>query len=142
MKKLIDKSLLPFLLIGAGNTLLSQLMMQGLMSAGAGYWLSSGIAFFLTSVLSFILNRRFSFHSRAPVRDTLWRFALNIAVCWLLAYSVARPATAWLLNRLLPDSSLDVERVSLLTGQVLFTALNYFGQKFFAFRKRGHDGPR
>lgn len=135
MKQIVDKSLLPFLLIGAGNTVLSQGIMQGLMTVGAGYWLSSAAAFIFTSILSYFLNRRFSFHSSRKISDTLWRFALNIAVCYFLAYSVARPLTRWILERLLPETPLDPERAALLTGQVLFTGFNYFGQKFFAFRE-------
>lgn len=101
--RLFDRSLWIFLLIGVGNTLLSFVIMQGMYALGwGGYWLSSAFAFALTSVLSFFLNKRFSFRNRDSVKHTAWRFALVIGVCYLLAYSAAQPATAWLLDRVVP----------------------------------------
>ena len=102
---------------------------------GGYYWLSSAFAFAPTSVLSLYLNKRFSFRTRASVKHTAWRFALVIGVCYLLAYSAAQPATAWLLDRLLSPHALKVsnDQIALFVGQVLFTGLNYLGQRFFAF---------
>ena len=60
------------------------------------------------------------------------RFALNVAVCWLLAYGLAKPLVLWAL------SGREVwiqENVAMLVGMCLYTALNYLGQRFFAFRK-------
>ena len=135
--RFFDRSMLIFLLIGLGNTLLSQGVMQGLYALGAGYWWSSAIAFALTALLSYALNKRFSFRNTDSVGSTLWRFALVVAACYLLAYSLARPLTASLLRRFLPaaEESL-VEKLAMLTGQVLYTGLNYLGQRFFAFRQR------
>jgi putative flippase GtrA len=138
LKKLLNKSLLFFLLIGAGNTLLSMGIMYLLYTlAGFGYWGSSAVAFTLTSILSFVLNKRLSFQYEGHVWAAALRFALVIAVCYLIAYSLAQPATAWLLGRLMSTSlpSVTIDKAALLTGQVLFTGLNYFGQRFFAFRK-------
>jgi putative flippase GtrA len=137
-KKLLDKSLLFFLLIGAGNTLLSMGIMYLLYTlAGFGYWGSSAVAFTLTSILSFLLNKRLSFRYEGHVWAAAVRFALVIAVCYLIAYSLAQPATAWLLGKMMSAalSSVTIDKVALLTGQVLFTGLNYFGQRFFAFRR-------
>ena len=138
LKKLLDKSLLFFLLIGVGNTLLSMGIMYLLYTlAGFGYWGSSAVAFSLTSILSFILNKRLSFQYEGQVWVAALRFALVIAVCYLIAYSLAQPATAWLLGRLMSTSFSPetIDKAALLTGQVLFTGLNYFGQRFFAFRR-------
>jgi putative flippase GtrA len=138
LKKLLDKSLLFFLLIGAGNTLLSMGIMYLLYTlAGFGYWGSSAVAFTLTSILSFLLNKRLSFRYEGHVWAAAVRFALVIAVCYLIAYSLAQPATAWLLGKMMSAafSSETIDKVALLTGQVLFTGLNYFGQRFFAFRR-------
>jgi putative flippase GtrA len=138
LKKLMDRSLLTFLLIGAGNTLLSLAMMYLLYElAGFGYWGSSALAFATTSVLSFLLNKKLSFRYEGRMWPAAARFALVIAACYLMAYSLAQPATAWLLQKLLA-TTLDagaIEKAALLTGQVLFTGLNYIGQRFFAFKK-------
>jgi putative flippase GtrA len=138
LKKLLDKSLLYFLLIGAGNTLLSMLIMFLLYEkAGFGYWGASATAFAVTSVLSFLLNKRLSFRYEGRVWAAALRFALVIAGCYLIAYSLAQPAAAWLMRRLGGGafSAAAIDRVALVAGQVIFTGLNYFGQGFFAFRQ-------
>ena len=139
LKKLLDRSLLYFLLIGAGNTVLSIAIMYLLYTlAGFGYWGSSAVAFALTGVISFLLNKKLSFRYEGHVWMAALRFILVIAVCYLTAYSLAQPATAWLLQKILgaalPAST--IEKAALLTGQVIFTGLNYLGQRFFAFRKQ------
>lgn len=134
-----DRSFFMFLLIGAGNTVLSFLLMQGMYALGlGGYWLSSAFAFAVTSVLSFVLNKRLSFRNHESVFHTAWRFALVIAVCYVLAYSAARPAVRWLLDRLALGEALPVgsDQAAMLAGQVIFTGLNYVGQRFFAFRDK------
>ena len=60
------------------------------------------------------------------------RFAVNVAACWLLAYGLAKP----LVLQLLAGRSLWLqENAAMLVGMCLYTALNYLGQRFFAFRK-------
>lgn len=138
--RIFDRSLILFLVIGVGNTLISFVIMQAMYALGwGGYWLSSAFAFAVTSVLSFIFNKKYSFRNRDSIKNTAWRFALVIAVCYLLAYSAARPATIWLLNKLAPGDILPVsnDQIAMLVGQVLFTGLNYLGQRFFAFKARG-----
>jgi len=99
------------------------------------YWSVSAFAFALTSVISFLLNMRLSFQYKGRAWAAAARFALVIAVCYLIAYSAAQPVTAWLLNRFLPADPAWIAKIALYTGQVIFTGLNYFGQRFFAFRK-------
>lgn len=138
MRKFFDRSMLPFIAIGLLNTLVSMIIMQGLDALwGSGYWLSSAIAFAITSVVSYFLNKRFSFDSKESHAQTAWRFALVIAVCYLIAYSIALPATEWAIERYVPDAAWGAEKIAMLVGQVLFTGLNYIGQRFFAFRKTG-----
>ena len=60
------------------------------------------------------------------------RFIINISVCYLLAYGIAKPLTA----RLLSSMPLKVqENGAMLVGMGLFVVLNYTGQRYFAFRK-------
>lgn len=142
LKKLLDRSLVIFLLIGAGNTLLTALIMtllfqpvEGRFGSVFAYWAVSAFAFALTSILSFLLNMRLSFQYRGRVWAAAARFALVIAVCYLIAYSVAQPVTAWILARFLPADPSLTAKIALYTGQIIFTLLNYVGQRFFAFRK-------
>ncbi len=132
MKRLFDVSMLKFLLVGVGNTLLSTVLMFAL--EGLGYWPSTAIAYVAGAVLSFFLNRRFTFHSEETLGRSAVKFALNVAVCYVLGYGLARGLMG-ILTPWSPLSPLWWERLSKLVGMGLYTVLNYFGQRFFAFRK-------
>lgn len=133
LRELLDPSLLRFLLVGCVNTLVGSAIMFGLYNlAGWSYWASSAANYILTSILSFFLNKYFTFRSKQWSVGEVLRFALNIAMCYLLAYGVAQPLVRWLLN----DASVTVrENVAMVVGMVLFTCCNYLGQRFFAFKK-------
>lgn len=140
MKKLLallDAKLLKFLLVGVINTLVGSAIMFGLYNlAGASYWLSSAANYILTSILSFFLNKYFTFRNQETGWRPVLRFALNIAVCYLLAYGLAEPLVRWLLA----GSGQTVrENVAMLTGMCLFTGFNYLGQRLFAFREKPAD---
>lgn len=133
MKRLIDASVWKFLLVGVGNTLLSMVLMFAL--EGLGYWPSTAIAYVAGAVMSFFLNRRFTFQSEETVGRSAVKFALNVVVCYVVGYGLARllmGATPVLAA--LPEIFRD--RAAKILGMGLYTALNYFGQRFFAFRKR------
>lgn len=132
MKRLFDVSMLKFLLVGVGNTLFSTVLMFAL--EGLGYWPSTAIAYVAGAVLSFFLNRRFTFHSEETLGRSAVKFALNVAVCYVLGYGLARGLMG-ILAPWSPLSPLWWERLSKLVGMGLYTVLNYFGQRFFAFRK-------
>ena len=134
MKKLVDQKLLKFLLVGVVNTLIGTAIMFGLYNlAHCSYWLSSAANYILTSILSFFLNKYFTFGNR---ENSVWqvaRFALNIAVCYLLAYGIAKPLTVSLLSG---AGTAVRDNVSMFVGMCLFTGFNYLGQRFFAFREK------
>ena len=135
---LLEPSLRWFLLIGLGNTVLSLAIQLGLYSwARLGYWASSALAFVIASLSSFYFNRKYSFRSRGAVGRDALRFAVNIAVCYLLAYGAAQP----LMERVIPWLGWGwlvrwQGQITLVAGNGLFTCLNYFGQRCFAFRER------
>lgn len=134
MKKLFDASLLRFLLVGVGNTLLSAVLM--FLLEGLGYWPSTAIAYVAGAVMSFFLNRSFTFRSDEVIWKAALKFAVNVAVCYAVGYGLARlliPPSAPGLTAL---PSIWRERLSKLLGMCLYTGLNYLGQRFFAFRRR------
>lgn len=134
MKKLFDVSMLKFLLVGVGNTLLSTVLMFAL--EGLGYWPSTAIAYVAGAVMGFFLNRRFTFHSDEVMWKAAVKFAINVAVCYVVGYGLARLVMG-VLAPLNPLPAIWLERLSKLVGMGLYTVFNYFGQRFFAFRRRG-----
>ena len=135
MKKILslfDAKLLRFLIVGVINTLVGTAIMFGLYNlAHCSYWVSSAANYILTSILSFFLNKYFTFKNKEQSLSQVLRFVINIAVCYGLAYGIAKP----LCRALLASASVSVrDNVSMLVGMVLFTGLNYLGQRFFAFK--------
>ena len=132
MNKLLQSSLVRFLVVGVGNTLLSAILM--FLLEDLGYWPSSAIAYVAGAVMSFFLNRSFTFHSQEKLGRSAVKFAVNVAVCYVLAFSIAQPLGRLALGRMGLEG-IWLERLTKLGGMGLYTLLNYFGQRFFAFRK-------
>lgn len=129
--KILDASILKFLLVGVGNTLLSAVLM--ILLEGLGYWPSTAIAYVAGAVMSFFLNRKFTFQSEAEMGRSAVKFAINVAVCYVLAYSIAQPLGSMILGAM-GVKDVWLERLTKLGGMGLYTILNYFGQRFFAFQ--------
>lgn len=132
--ELFDEKLWKFLLVGVLNTLVGNGLMFLLYNlAGAGYWTATAVSYALASVMSYFLNRYFTFKYREDGFAVVLRFALNIAVCYSLAYGIAKPLIKWLLS----GASVTVrDNVAMLAGMCLFVGFNYLGQRFFAFREK------
>lgn len=142
LRALLDPTLFRFILVGLVNTAVGYGVMFGLYNLAGlhtwgdtGYWLSSAANYIVGSVVSFFLNKHFTFRSREKGAGVVLRFALNIAVCWALAYGLAKPVMVWLLSDTGWSQQLQ-GNLSMLAGSGLFVFLNYFGQRFFAFRSR------
>ena len=133
---LFDVKFFKFILVGIINTIFGTAIMFLLYNlAGFGYWGSSAISYILGSILSFFLNKNFTFRNKESSIKTALRFTVNIAVCYLAAYSISKP----IVERILSNTSLSksiVEQFSMLFGMALFTMLNYIGQRFFAFKEK------
>ena len=131
MKKFFDPSMLRFLLVGVVNTLVGAGIMFLLYNlAGCSYWLSSAANYIVGGVVSYFLNKYYTFKNTERSWKQVLRFALNVAVCWLLAYGIAKPLALRLLAGF--DEKLQTN-AAMLAGLCLYTALNYLGQRFFAF---------
>ena len=133
IKALFDEKLWKFLLVGVLNTLVGNGLMFLLYNLGHwGYWPSTAISYSLASVMSYFLNRYFTFKYQGGGWKVVFRFSLNIAVCYFLAYGVAQKLMSAILSGV-GDSLRD--NIAMLTGMCLFVGLNYLGQRFFAFRE-------
>ena len=131
LRALLDPTLFRFILVGIINTAVGYGVMFGLYNLAGlhtwgdtGYWISSAA------------NKHFTFRNQEKGLGVVLRFALNITVCWALAYGIAKPVTVWLLAGTGWSQQLQ-GNISMLAGSGLFVVLNYFGQRFFAFRSKG-----
>ena len=141
LRALLDPTLFRFILVGIINTAVGYGVMFGLYNLAGlhtwgdtGYWISSAANYIIGSIVSFFLNKHFTFRNREKGLRVVLRFVLNISVCWLLAYGLAQPVMGWLLGGFGLSEQLQ-GNLTMLFGSGLFVILNYFGQRFFAFRR-------
>ena len=129
----IDSSFIRFAIVGIANTLFGTTIMFVFYNVfHFGYWISSASNYFFGSILSYFLNKSFTFKYGKTDFKSVLRFIINILSCYLIAYGVAKPAVRLVLSGV---SVTVLDNVAMLTGMVTFIALNYLGQRFFAFRK-------
>ena len=129
----LDGKTIKFLIVGVINTLFGTAIMFGLYNlAGCSYWVSSAANYVFGSILSFFLNKNFTFQNKDSLQKTMPKFVLNILLCYLLAYGIAKPASLYLLK----DCAMVIqENIAMFVGMSLFTAFNYIGQRYFAFQE-------
>ncbi len=124
-----------FIIVGVMNTLVGMAAMLIAYNVfHLGYWLSSAMDYIIGSIFSYFANKYFTFRAQQKSGSEIVRFVINILVCYLLAYSIAKPVVSALLADLNWSVS-TVEQLSMLFGMCIFVGLNYFGQKYFVFKK-------
>lgn len=132
--KFVDATTVKFLLVGVINTLVGTAVMFGFYNLlHAGYWVSSAANYIVGSIVSYVLNKYFTFQNKEKSVKQMFFFVVNISVCYLLAYGLAKPVTLHLLSF---STQQIQENVAMLVGMCLFVALNYFGQRFIVFKSK------
>ena len=136
-----DRSLLIFAVIGGLNTIVSMagsyLLRQQL---GWSLYLANLLMYTVCSVASFYFNRKYSFRSKAPLGASILRFSVVVAVCFHLSFVLNHIAMPWMRQQWFPAVSDAVyTAIQILGIQVLFTLLNYLGQRLWAFRESPED---
>jgi len=134
IRKIFDEKFFKFILIGIINTIVGTAIMFGLYNiAKCSYWFSTAANYILTSILSYFLNKHFTFKNQEKGMRPILRFAVNIFVCYILAYGLAKPLVRWILSE---QSQILRDNAAMLAGMILFTGFNYVGQRFFAFNSK------
>ena len=135
--RFFDKTFWKFILVGVANTLFGTGIMFLFYNVfHFSYWVSSASNYLFCSILSYFLNKFFTFQNKDNSPRTVVRFALNITLCYLLAYGMAKPAVRWVLSG---ASVVVQDNLAMVAGMCLFVALNYCGQRFFVFRSEDKE---
>ena len=122
------------MLVGVVNTLVGTAVMFFCFNVLAwSYWLSSALNYMVGSIVSYLLNKRYTFQQKGNDWHTVWKFIVNVSVCYVLAYGLAKPFVAWLLSGVTTNIQ---GNAALFVGMVLFVGFNYIGQRFWAFSTR------
>ncbi len=135
--KLLEKHFFRFLIVGIINTLTGSAIMFILYNAAhINYWFSSACNYVITSILSFFLNKYFTFAVKEWSLFMVVSFIANIILCYGIAYGIAKPVMLYMLQ----NQSIQIqENAALFAGMCLFAGLNYLGQRFIVFRKKGEN---
>lgn len=132
MNKIVDKITLKFILVGVINTLVGNGVMFLLYNlCGAGYGISTVANYVVGSIVSYFLNKYYTFKQTKKSLKEVLKFILTIAVCYVIAYGLAKPIAYWMFSGF---SNTVKDNLAMLAGSGMFIVLNYFGQRFFAFK--------
>ena len=82
--------------------------------------------------MSYFLNKYFTFQNKERSWKQLGMFVINITICYLLAYGMAKPVVSWILHN---QSKSVQENLSMLVGMGAFVVFNYVGQRGVVFKK-------
>lgn len=127
-----DKTFFKFIITGIINTFVGAGVMFALYNLfHCSYWFSSIMNYVVGSIVSFFINKYWTFKSKEFSFKEVLYFAINIAVCFVIAYGAAKPFAMYLLS----DYSTSLqENIAMFIGMVIFTGLNYLSQRFIVFR--------
>ena len=134
LNKLFDKSFLKFLMVGIINTAAGTgLMFVCYNIFKLSYWISSALNYVIGSVISYCLNKKITFGNSEKGYKPILRFTANILICYIAAYGIAKPFVYGVLSK---QSANAKDNIALIAGMCIFVILNYFGQRFFAFKNQ------
>jgi putative flippase GtrA len=147
LKKFFDIKFLKFILVGILNTIVGMGLqfvffnVFGWDKFGWGVVLASFLGNFIGSVLSYFLNKYFTFKNTEKGWKPVFRFALNIVVCYLIAYVAVSPLVSFICtSNNISMFGMSVPKfagnAALAVGACTFVACNYVGQRFFAFQEK------
>ena len=131
LSSFFDATFLKFMLVGVINTLVGTAVMFFCFNVLAwSYWISSAMNYIVGSIVSYVLNKRYTFEHKGHDWSTVWKFIVNITICYGLAYGLAKPFVTWMLSGV----STNIQgNAALMVGMILFVGLNYIGQRFWTF---------
>lgn len=145
MKKLFHE-VLHFGIVGVFNTLLGFVLIMVFYNIWHwNYWVASGTSYVIGSIFSYFANKKLTFKAEENGWKPVVKFAANIAVCYLMAYGIAKPLVRNLMVGYFPELAGKIgnmihmeaqaveENVAIIVGMGLFIVFNFIGQKFFVF---------
>lgn len=129
----LDPSVFRFALVGIANTLFGTgIMFLCYNLFLLDYWVSATANYVFGSVLSYFLNKYYTFKNQEKSFRQIIYFVLNITVCYLVSYWLAKQIIYLLFASLTRSVQ---ENLALAVGAVGFIVLNYLGQRFLVFKR-------
>ena len=81
--------------------------------------------------MSYFLNKYFTFQNKNKSVRQVIKFIVNITICYLIAYGLAKPFVSWILDG---QNQMIKDNISMVVGMALFVIMNYVGQRLIVFK--------
>jgi putative flippase GtrA len=148
LKNFFDIKFWKFILVGIINTLVGnglQFILYNFTPLNSlestGVFIASAMGYIIGSIVSYFLNKYFTFKNSEKGWRPIVRFAVNIAVCWVIAYVIAIPLTAFICTSMslglfgmsVADTSANL---SMLVGRELFLDCHDTGQRCYGCKEK------
>ena len=128
IKKILDLEQGRFVIVGVMNTIIgAAAMLIAYNVFHMGYWLSSAMDYIIGSIFSYFANKHFTFKAKRKSKSEVVRFAINILVCYLLAYGIARPVMDIVLKDITLSEKINAKKNTHIKSddQKIFLILNF-----------------
>ena len=137
IQSLLDRTFWKFIMVGCINTLVGTgVMFISYNYFRLSYWISSALNYIIGSLVSYLLNKHFTFRNKQKGWRYIVTFAVNIAVCYFIAYGLAKP---FVNNVLSGRNEFFRDNIAMIVGMCLFVGLNYLGQRFIVFADKSEQ---
>lgn len=128
-----------FIAIGFINTIIGYILMFVLYNIFYfTYWKTTLFANLIMIFFSYYFNKNITFRNTDLKIKTFIFFCIHILVCYLTAYKIARSIIFFISIKIFHFDSLSViDNMAMLLGGLIFILLNFAGQKYWVFNKKG-----
>lgn len=129
-------TLIRFLMVGVVNTITGLSIMLLLLNvAGQSYWVSTFLGNSCGAFISYFLNRRFTFQSKVNIKKGVFRFITVTLFCYLFSFTISNFVGGAIEGIYFFNSLLIKGNLAIFIGTGVYTLTNYFGQKFYVFKR-------
>jgi putative flippase GtrA len=127
-----SNTIIRFIGVGIINTIIGISSIFLLLNVlGFSYWTSTFIGNAIGAIISYILNRNFTFNSNVSNKKGIVLFLFVILVSYYVSYNIGYS----LINKNLLSTNLYGEELSVLLAALIYTVLNYLGQRYLTFKR-------
>ncbi|AEI39239.1 GtrA family protein [Paenibacillus mucilaginosus] len=136
MEIFIKNSLIKFLIVGIVNTVIGTGVMLFLFNiVDISYWYSTFFGNVAGALNSYFLNRSYTFKSTASFQQSALKFICVIIFSYFIAYFSSPYISVFIISFSSNFPAWLAGNLPILLGTIMYTFINYFGQKKFVFNK-------
>lgn len=134
----MNKEFIIFLVIGLVNTLFAMAITYSIYNLlHLGYYISSFTGTFSAAVLGFFLNRKITFSSDCKILSSMIKFFTVILLSYIIAFTLSHKLFLYIFSVVNLNLSVSfIEQIAILFAQIIFTLINFTGQKLWTFKRK------